>query len=94
VRPFVYDELVVDECAVLRRSNGLPHPRLTVRDLRGFARRHRRRRRRAALRDEYELLVALAEDSGLGDPDPYFAAERGITVSAITVTPVPAGAAA
>ena len=42
----------------------------------------------------YGLLVALAEDSGLGDPDPYFAAERGITVSAIAVTPVPAGAAA
>jgi len=43
---------------------------------------------------EYELLVALAEDSGLGDPDPHFAAERGITVSAIAVTPVPTEAAA
>jgi hypothetical protein len=43
---------------------------------------------------EYELVVALAEDSGLGDPDPHFAAERGITVSTIAVTPVPAEAAA
>ena len=43
---------------------------------------------------EYELVVALAEDSGLGDPDSYFAAERGITVSAIAVTPVPTEAAA
>jgi hypothetical protein len=43
---------------------------------------------------EYELVVALAEDSGLGDPDPYFAAEPGIAVSATAVTPVPAGVAA
>jgi hypothetical protein len=43
---------------------------------------------------EYGLLVAITEDSGLGDPDLHFAPERGITVSAITVTPVPAGAAA
>jgi len=43
---------------------------------------------------EYGLLVALAEDSGLGDPDPYFAAEPGIAVSATAVTPVRAGAAA
>jgi hypothetical protein len=43
---------------------------------------------------EYGLLVALAEDSGLGDPDLHFAAERGITVSAIAVTPVPAEATA
>jgi len=74
-------------CAV---PNGLPHLRLTGCDLRRLARRHRRRRPRAALREEHELLVALAEDSGLGDPDPYFAAERGITVSTIAVTPVPA----
>jgi hypothetical protein len=43
---------------------------------------------------EYGLLVALAEDSGLGDPDPYFAAEPGIAVSATAVTPVRAGVAA
>jgi hypothetical protein len=43
---------------------------------------------------EYGLLVAIAEDSGLGDPDLHFAAERGITVSAIAVTPVPAEATA
>jgi hypothetical protein len=42
----------------------------------------------------YGLLVALAEDSGLGDPDPYFAAEPGIAVSATAVTPVRAGVAA
>jgi hypothetical protein len=41
----------------------------------------------------YELLAALAEDPRLGDPDPHFAAERRITVSAIAVTPVPAQAA-
>ena len=40
----------------------------------------------------YGLLVALAEDSGLGDPDPYFAAKPGIAVSATAVTPVPARA--
>ncbi len=43
---------------------------------------------------KYELLVALGEDSWLGDPDHYFAAERGITVSTIAVTPVPAETAA
>jgi hypothetical protein len=32
-KPFVYDELVARMRAVLRRSNGPRHPRLTVRDL-------------------------------------------------------------
>jgi DNA-binding response OmpR family regulator len=96
-RPFVYDELLARICAVLRRSNGPRHPRLTVRDLEIDV-----APRVVTLAGEtvqlsakeYELLVALAEDSGLGDPDPHFAAEREITVSAIAVTPVPAEAAA
>jgi DNA-binding response OmpR family regulator len=33
VKPFVYDELVARMRAVLRRSNGPRHPRLSVRDL-------------------------------------------------------------
>jgi DNA-binding response OmpR family regulator len=65
VKPFVYDELVARMRAVLRRSNGPRHPRLTVRDLEidlasrvvtvgGVAVQLSAK--------EYDLLVALAED--------------------------------
>lgn len=65
VKPFVYDELVARMRAVLRRSNGPRHPRLTVRDLEidlasrvvtvgGMAVQLSAK--------EYDLLVALAED--------------------------------
>jgi DNA-binding response OmpR family regulator len=65
VKPFVYDELVARMRAVLRRSNGPRHPRLTVRELEiDLASRV------VTVSDtpvqlsakEYELLVALAED--------------------------------
>jgi DNA-binding response OmpR family regulator len=65
VKPFVYDELVARMRAVLRRSNGPRHPRLSVRDLEidlasrvvKLAGEHVQLSAK-----EYELLVALAED--------------------------------
>jgi DNA-binding response OmpR family regulator len=53
VKPFVYDELLARMRAVLRRSNGPRHTRLTVRDLRDRPRlpsRHSGRRDGATLR--------------------------------------------
>jgi DNA-binding response OmpR family regulator len=65
VRPFVYDELVARMRAVLRRSNGPRHERLTVRDLEiDLASRMVTVGGEpvALSAKEYELLVALAED--------------------------------
>jgi DNA-binding response OmpR family regulator len=65
VKPFVYDELVARMRAVLRRSNGPQHPRLTVRDLEiDLASRVVRLAEEPVQLSakEYELLVALAED--------------------------------
>jgi DNA-binding response OmpR family regulator len=64
-RPFVYDELLARMRAVLRRSNGPRHPRLTVRDLEiDLASRVVTLAGEAVQLSakEYELLVALAED--------------------------------
>jgi DNA-binding response OmpR family regulator len=65
VKPFVYDELVARMRAVLRRSNGPRHPRLTVRDLEiDLASRVVKLAGEPVQLSakEYELLVALAED--------------------------------
>jgi catechol 2,3-dioxygenase-like lactoylglutathione lyase family enzyme len=65
VRPFVYDELLARMRAVLRRSNGPRHPRLTVRDLEiDLASRVVTLAGETVQLSakEYELLVALAED--------------------------------
>jgi DNA-binding response OmpR family regulator len=65
VRPFVYDELVARMRAVLRRSSGPRHTRLTVRDLEIdlAARLVTVAGEPVQLSaKEYELLVALAED--------------------------------
>jgi two-component system phosphate regulon response regulator PhoB len=65
VKPFVYDELVARMRAVLRRSNGPRHPRLTVRDLEiDLASRVVTVGGEAVQLSakEYELLVALADD--------------------------------
>jgi response regulator RpfG family c-di-GMP phosphodiesterase len=65
VKPFVYDELVARMRAVLRRSNGPRHPRLTVRDLEiDLASRVVKLAGKPVQLSakEYELLVALAED--------------------------------
>ena len=64
-KPFVYDELVARMRAVLRRTSGPRHARLTVRDLEidlaarivTVAGEHVQLSAK-----EYELLVALAED--------------------------------
>jgi hypothetical protein len=64
-KPFVYDELVARMRAVLRRSNGPRHPRLTVRDLEiDLASRVVTVGGEPVQLSakEYELLVALAED--------------------------------
>jgi DNA-binding response OmpR family regulator len=63
-KPFVCDELVARMRAVLRRSNGPRHPRLTVRDLEiDLASRVVKLAEPVQLSaKEYELLVALAED--------------------------------
>jgi DNA-binding response OmpR family regulator len=64
-KPFVYDELLARVRAVLRRSNGPRHARLTVRDLEIdlASRVVRVRGQQVPLSaKEYELLVALAED--------------------------------
>ena len=64
-KAFVYDELVTRMRAVLRRSNGPRHPRLTVRDLEiDLASRVVTLAGEAVQLSakEYELLVALAED--------------------------------
>jgi hypothetical protein len=64
-KPFVYDELVARMRAVLRRSNGPRHPRLTVRDLEiDLASRVVTLAGQAVQLSakEYELLVAPAED--------------------------------
>jgi DNA-binding response OmpR family regulator len=64
-RPFVYDELVARMRAVLRRTNGPRHPRLSVRELEiDLASRVVRLAGEAVQLSakEYELLVALAED--------------------------------
>jgi len=64
-KPFVYDELVARMRAVLRRSNGPRHPRLTVRDLEiDLASRVVTLAGETVQLSakEYELLVALAED--------------------------------
>jgi DNA-binding response OmpR family regulator len=65
VKPFVYDELLARMRAVLRRANGRPHARLTVRDLEiDLASRVVRLGGELVQLSakEYELLVALAED--------------------------------
>jgi DNA-binding response OmpR family regulator len=65
VKPFVYDELVARMRAVLRRSKGPRHSRLTVRDLEiDLASRVVRLAGEPVQLSakEYELLVALAED--------------------------------
>jgi DNA-binding response OmpR family regulator len=65
VKPFVYDELLARMRAVLRRSNGPRHPRLSVRDLEiDLASRVVTLAGEAVQLSakEYELLVALAED--------------------------------
>jgi DNA-binding response OmpR family regulator len=65
VKPFVYDELVARMRAVLRRSNGPRHPRLSVRDLEiDLASRVVTLAGETVQLSakEYELLVALAED--------------------------------
>jgi DNA-binding response OmpR family regulator len=65
VKPFVYDELLARMRAVLRRSNGPRHPRLTVRDLEiDLASRVVTLAGETVQLSakEYELLVALAED--------------------------------
>jgi two-component system phosphate regulon response regulator PhoB len=65
VRPFVYDELLARMRAVLRRSNGPRHPRLTVCDLEiDLASRVVTLAGETVQLSakEYELLVALAED--------------------------------
>jgi two-component system phosphate regulon response regulator PhoB len=65
VRPFVYDELVARMRAVLRRSNGPRHPRLSVCNLEiDLASRVVTVGGEAVQLSakEYELLVALAED--------------------------------
>jgi DNA-binding response OmpR family regulator len=65
VRPFVYDELLARMRAVLRRSNGPRHPRLTVCDLEiDLASRVITLAGETVQLSakEYELLVALAED--------------------------------
>jgi hypothetical protein len=64
-KPFVSDELVARMRAVLRRSSGPRHPRLTVRDLEiDLASRVVTLAGEAVQLSakEYELLVALAED--------------------------------
>jgi DNA-binding response OmpR family regulator len=64
-KPFVYDELLARMRAVLRRSNGPRHPRLTVRGLEiDLASRVVTLSGEAVQLSakEYELLVALAED--------------------------------
>jgi DNA-binding response OmpR family regulator len=65
VKPFVYDELVARMRAVLRRSNGPRHSRLSVRgieiDLASRVVRVAGECVRLSAK-EYELLVALAED--------------------------------
>jgi DNA-binding response OmpR family regulator len=64
-KPFVYDELVARMRAVLRRSNGPRHQRLTVCDLEiDLASRVVTLAGEAVQLSakEYELLVALAED--------------------------------
>ena len=65
VRPFVYDELVARMRAVLRRTNGPRHARLSVRELEiDLASRVVTLAGDAVQLSakEYELLVALAED--------------------------------
>jgi len=65
VRPFVYDELVARMRAVLRRSSGPRHTRLSVRDLEiDLAARIVTVSGEPVQLSakEYELLVALAED--------------------------------
>jgi DNA-binding response OmpR family regulator len=65
VKPFVYDELLARMRAVLRRSNGPRHARLSVRDLEiDLASRVVRVGGETVQLSakEYELLVALAED--------------------------------
>ena len=65
VKPFVYDELVARMRAVLRRSNGPRHPRLSVRDLEIDLASRVVTLGGAPVQlsaKEYELLVALAED--------------------------------
>jgi hypothetical protein len=65
VRPFVYDELVARMRAVLRRTTGPRHPRLSVRELEiDLASRVVTLAGEAVQLSakEYELLVALAED--------------------------------
>jgi DNA-binding response OmpR family regulator len=65
VKPFVYDELVARMRAVLRRSNGPRHPRLTVCELEvDLASRVVTVGGEPVQLSakEYELLVALAED--------------------------------
>jgi DNA-binding response OmpR family regulator len=64
-KPFVYDELLARMRAVLRRSNGPRHSRLTVRDLEIDLASRVVTLAGEAVRlsaKEYELLVALAED--------------------------------
>jgi DNA-binding response OmpR family regulator len=64
-RPFVYDELVARMRAVLRRTNGPRHERLSVRELEiDLASRVVTLAGEAVQLSakEYELLVALAED--------------------------------
>jgi DNA-binding response OmpR family regulator len=63
-KPFVYDELVARMRAVLRRSNGPRHLRLTVRDLEIdlASRVVTVAGDPIQLSAKYELLVALAED--------------------------------
>jgi len=64
-KPFVYDQLVTRMRAVLRRSNGPRHPRLSVRDLEIDLASRVVTLAGAAVQlsaKEYELLVALAED--------------------------------
>src|SRR3954447_11834 len=65
VKPFVYDELVARMRAVLRRSHGPRHPRLSVGDLEiDLASRVVKLAGEPVQLSakEYELLVALAED--------------------------------
>jgi DNA-binding response OmpR family regulator len=65
VKPFVYDELVARMRAVLRRSNGPRHERLTVRDLEIDLASRVVTIGSVPVQlsaKEYELLVALAED--------------------------------
>jgi DNA-binding response OmpR family regulator len=65
VRPFVYDELVARMRAVLRRSYGPRHARISVRDLEIDLAARLVTVAGAPVQlsaKEYELLVALAED--------------------------------